>query len=309
MVAMQSFPSRPLLRRVRTSGVVLLGFWAAIAACAAPGQERDAARDDAGHPLPVGVAAARIVSLGPATTELLFAIGAGDRVVGRTVWDTYPPVATHVPSVGDPFPPNLEVIVALDPDLVVFYASPANAPAIERLDQMGIASISVRMDKLESVSRAARWFGALTGLEPRADSLASRFERRLDSLEHLSWTERPAGVVLTWDNPPIVIGAGSFLSELLTLAGARNAFGDIPDASPTVNIENIVARNPDFFLLTGGPVQPEWATRPEWEAVPAVRDGRFVRVEGTEFSWPSLRAIEAVARLTEAVAPYRGANP
>lgn len=307
MVAMQSTSIRPELVATRPPGVCF--FWllvgAALLGCDAPATPGANQVDDTGRTVALATPARRIVSLGPSTTELLFAIGAGDRVVGRTDWDTYPPEAAAVPSVGDAFPPNLEVILAREPDLVVFYASEANAQAIDRLEALGIATISLRMDRLESVPRAARWFGRLTGLESRADSLASRFESQLDSLGHLAWTDRPRGVVLTWDNPPIVIGAGSFLSEMLELAGTRNAFADIPDASPTVSIETIVDRDPDFFLLTGGPSRPEWAARPEWRAVEAVREGRFVHVEGTEFSWPSLRAVSAVKHLIDVVASYR----
>ena len=306
MVVMRSNPVH-----TRSTPAVRGRWWCllVLAACAAPPPETDAVVDDAGRTVTLAGPATRIVSLAPPTTEMLFAIGAGDRLVGRTVWDTDPPEAEAVPSVGDAFPPNLEVILAQNPDLVVFYASEANATAVDRLDRLGIASISIRMDRLESVSRAARRLGRLTGLEVRAERLARQFERSLDSLAAIAWSARPVGVVLTWDNPPIVIGAGSFLSELLALAGARNAFADIPDASPTVTVETIVARDPDFFLLIGGPAVPEWAARPEWQVVEAVREGHFVRLAGTEFSWPSFRAIDAVDRLTRALAAYRDGWP
>ena len=216
MEAMQSWSHRLLPVTLPRAGDVSWCLFVAVAACSSPPADSPGGlTDDANRVVALARPAARIVSLGPGTTELLFAIGAGERMVGRTVWDTYPPAAERVPTVGDAFPPNLEVILARQPDLVVFYASEGNLPTIERLERLGIATVSVRLDRLESVPRAARWLGRLTGLEERAEALAARFERRLDSLSGLTWAGRPVGVVLTWDNPPIVIGGGSFLSELL----------------------------------------------------------------------------------------------
>ncbi len=269
---------------------------ALLALACADGREGTTVVDHAGHPVRLAAPPQRIVSLSPSLTELLFALGEGERLVGRTRWSAYPPEAQAVPSVGDGLDPNLEVVVARRPDLVVFYHTTANAPAIARLDDLGIASLSVRLDRLDDVAPAARLLGRMAGDTIRADSLADAFQRDLDGWRARSLEHRVAVLLLAWDAPPIVIGGGSFLSEMVRLAGGRNVFDDLPQPSATVSIEAIAARVPDIVLLVNES-EPTIVGRPEWETVRAVRERRFVRVHGSEFSWPSLRAREAIAKL------------
>jgi iron complex transport system substrate-binding protein len=254
--------------------------------------------DDAGRTVALEHPAERIVSLSPSTTELLFAIGAGGRVVGRTQWCEDPPEALTLPSVGDGLDPNLELILALRPDLVVFYQSGSNAPAIERLDALGIATVSARLDRLEDVPRVARMLGQLTGAEARAAAVSESLQVQLEALSSPRPMAPPRVVLLTWDAPPIVIGAGSFLSELIRLAGGENVFDDLPQPSAPVTIEAIVARQPDLVLLVGED-EPDFLRRPEWQVVQAVRERRFAVASGTQFSWPSLRSPAAVRQLRE----------
>lgn len=246
---------------------------------------------------------ARIVSLAPASTELLFALGAGPQVVGRTRWGVDPPEAEAVPSVGDGLEPNVEAVAGRRPDLVVFYQSPANAAAMEQLAQLGIRIVAIRMDRLEDVIDAARELGHATGHAARADSLADGFAAALDSARADSGAgPRRSVLILSWDQPPIIIGGGSFQSQLVDLAGARNVFGELTRPSAQVSIETIAARDPDIVLVIGGGTgTPDWAERPEWKVVRAVRERRFARVEGTAFSHPSFRALDAARLLRRAL--------
>ncbi len=257
--------------------------------------------DDAGRAVRLERTARRIVSLSPSTTELLFAIGAGDRVVGRTRWCVDPPEARDVPSVGDGLDPNVEMIVARRPDLVVFYRSAMNAAAIEQLDRLGIATASVQLDGLADLSRAALLLGRLTGDSARADSLVQVFRRELAAVSIAPSDDAPTVLLLAWDNPPITIGAASFLSEIVGRAGARNVFGDIGQPSGGVSLEAIAARGPDVVLLTEGEERPAFAQRPEWQVVDAVREGRFILASGTEFAHPSFRAARAISALRAAL--------
>jgi len=289
----------------RAVGFFVPAFLALLPACTrAHETNRDALVDDIGHELTLSAPAERVVSLSPAITEVLFAIGAGDRLVGRTQWDVYPPEAKRVPSVGEGLPPNVEVVVATRPDLVLFYAASANAAAIEQLDGIGIPTFSLRVDSLASVATIARQLGVLTGHSSEGEDLATRFRARLDSAsQHVSGLRRTSVVILVWDNPPIVIGGGSFLSELVALAGGQNVFADIVSPSATVSIEAIAQRDPNLVLITGDS-EPGFLTRSEWQAVSAVAADRIVLVSGSEFSWPSPRAFQAVAKLEESFAEY-----
>jgi iron complex transport system substrate-binding protein len=276
---------------------------AVLLACS--GRERKGAGslvDDTGRPVALAQPPTRIVSLAPGHTELLFAIGAGDKVVGRTRWCDYPAAVAAIPSVGDGLDPNVESILSRDPDLVVFYASAANEAAIARLEQLGVATVSLLTDDLDDLMRAAELLGALTGHKQTSDSLIDWLQSEIASLRATRpGGSRPTALVVAWDNPPIVIGSTSFLSQIVELAGARNAFYDVDRPSLTVSMETIVQRDADVVLIASDSGIPAWADRPEWRTVPAVRDRRFIVVHGTEFSRPSFRAPAAIRRVRAAL--------
>jgi iron complex transport system substrate-binding protein len=261
----------------------------------APSQEGVVVTDDAGRRVGLATPAQRVASLLPSFTELLFAIGAGDRLVGRTAWCDYPPEALRVPSVGDGMPPNVEAVAARHPDLVVLYRSGPNVTAAEQLERLGIKTVLLDLNRLEDLGPAARRLGVLTGRATAADSLA----RVMEGLASRPPAPGPRSLVfIVWDNPPIVIGAGSYLDQLTSLAGARNVFHDIGSPSAQVSIETIVARDPDFVaVLSDSAVPPSYAGRPEWRAIRAVRARRFLFLPGQLFGRPGPRIAEAVREL------------
>jgi ABC-type Fe3+-hydroxamate transport system substrate-binding protein len=242
-----------------------------------------------------GRPAQRIISLLPSFTEILFAIGAGDRVVGRTQWCDYPPAALAVPSVGEGLPPNIEAVMARRPDLVVLYNAGPNVTAAKQLERVGIHTVLIDLNRLEDLGPATRTLGRLTGFEVVAESLATV----LDSL-----AGRPPPVSTTslafvvWDNPPIIIGHGSYLDQLAAQAGARNVFSDVAAPSAQVSLETIVARDPQWIaVLSDSAAPPGFAKRREWRAVRAVRDGHFLLLPGSSFGRPGPRSGEAIQQL------------
>ena len=261
--------------------------------------------DDARDTVRLDRPASRVVSLVPASTELLFAIGAGTQVVGRTRWCDYPAAAARVPDVGDGIQPNLEAILAQRPDLVVMYQSGSNAEAAGRLREMGIPVVQLRTDLLESVGRHAILLGQLTGHRDEGDSLAQEFSAALMAATvsvHPSRAapKRQTVFVPTWDQPLITIGSGSFLDELITRAGGVNVFHDLPAPSAPVSLEAVAARDPDLILTTST-AEPAFAGRPEWQVLRAVRERRFVRIHGSEFDRPGPRSPAAITALTAAL--------
>jgi iron complex transport system substrate-binding protein len=259
--------------------------------------------DDAQDTLRLAAPARRIVSLIPATTELLFAIGADSAVVGRTHYCDYPAEASSVPDLGDGIRPSIEAVIARKPDLVLLYNSGQNAGVAGRLRELGIPAIRINTDALGSVPRVAQMLGKLTGHERAADSLTAVFDTALRSATISPGPHRPKVLLLVWEQPPMTIGRGSFLNELLERAGGENLFGDVQGTDGVVSIEAVAARNPDMIFTTAeGPAA--FATRPEWQVVRAVRDRRFLRVNGSEFNRPSPRSPQAIrelrAKLSEA---------
>ena len=256
------------------------------------------------HGTPAGraaPAATRIVSLVPSVTELLFALGAGDRLVGRTVYCRYPPAALAVPSVGDGLNPSVEAIVARHPDLVLLYRSPQTETAARQLESLHISTMLLRDDRVDDVARLARVLGRAAGRAEAGDSIG----RVLDAFLAAPLPSPRASVAyVVWDAPPIVIGRGSFLDELAARAGLTNVFTDLGTPSATVSLETIAARDPDWIALVRDSLNaapPAWAARREWRAIRAVRDGHFLILPAELFGQPSPRAAEAVAFLRRLV--------
>ena len=272
----------------------------ALAACGAPSTGSRGTLvvvDDAGDSVAVRVPARRVASLIPATTELLFAIGAGSTVVGRTQWCDYPREALRVTDLGPGINPNLEAVLAVEPDLVVLYNSAQHAAVAQRLRALGIPALRLNTDALADVGRVGRLLGRLTGHGRGADSMTAAFDTALAAATADGHRERrPRVLILVWAQPPMTLGRGSFLSELVERAGGDNVFGDIASSSAPVSIEAVSARNPDLILTAAGTVGV--AERPEWRGVRAVRERRFLRISGTEYDRPGPRSPGAIRQLS-----------
>jgi ABC-type Fe3+-hydroxamate transport system substrate-binding protein len=252
--------------------------------------------DDAGDTVAVRVPVGRVASLIPAATELLFAVGAGGTVVGRTAWCDYPSEAATVASLGDGINPNLEAILARKPDLVILYNSAQHASPARRLRELGIPALRLNTDALSDVGRLAHLFGRLTGHRREADSVRAVFDTALPAASRPRDAAGPKVLLLVWEQPPMTIGRGSFLNDLVERAGGRNLFADVAASAGVVSIEAVAVRDPDFILTTAaGP--SGFADRPEWQVVPAVRQRRFLHVTGSEFNRPSPRAPAAIREL------------
>ena len=260
-------------------------------------------RDDFGDTIVFARAPQRIVSLNPATTELFFALGAGGRLVGRPRYDLYPAAALAVPDLGNGMRPNLEVVLGARPDLVVLYASNENRDAATRLRAAGVPTLTLRIDSIAQFRRAVVTLGRVLGDTMAARTLVDSVDRTLARVRTATQgAVRPATFWKAWDSPVIAIGGGSFLTELVDIAGGRNIYGDDPRPSLDVTIEDVVRRDPDVVLAG-----PESATRmraaPAWRALRAVREGRVLIVDTTLVGRPGVRLGEAAVSLARLLHP------
>jgi iron complex transport system substrate-binding protein len=282
---------------LRTAPVAFVGLLS-VAACSAPqSSPRPALTDDFGDSVVVGRIPRRIISLNPTTTEIAFAIGAGDRLVGRTHWDLYPPAAREVPDLGSGIRPNVEAVLGARPDLVLLYASIDNRVAASRLRAAGINTLSLKIDHIDDFHRAVRLIGRLVGDSARAAAVSDSVARTLARVQRATATlPRPTVFWHIWDAPLITIGHGSYMDELITIAGGRNVYGDMAAVSPTVGIEDVLRRNPRY-IITG----PEGAAKinadPRWAVAPAVREGRVLVVDTAVVGRPAVRLGEAAAAI------------
>lgn len=279
----------------------------ALLACTSPAHERARPQgrivevDDFGDTLRVPVRPPqRIVSLNPTTTEIVFAVGAGPRLVGRSQWDSWPDSARFVPDLGPAVRPNVEAALGAHPDLVLLYASADDRPAASRLRAAGVAVVALRIDRIGDFRRATRDIGALLGDSARAAAVVDSVDATLARVRAATrGLPRPTVFMPTWEDPVIAIGGGSFLNEIIDIAGGRNVYADLAAPSPTVSLEDVVARDPDVVLAS-----PEGRARlladPRWRAVRAVREGRVFAYDTTVVGRPSVvlgKAAVSIARL------------
>jgi ABC-type Fe3+-hydroxamate transport system substrate-binding protein len=259
--------------------------------------------DDFGQRVSLAAPPHRIVSLNPTTTELLFAIGAGDRLVGRSAWDVFPDSARLVPSVGDAIRPNVEAVLGAHPDFVVLYASQDNRPAYDALRDAGIATAAFKIDSIAQFARDTRLLGRLTGDSARAALTVDTLEATLRRVRAATAPlPHPSVFLHAWDKPIIAIGGGSFMSELIDIAGGRNIYADSPLPSLTVTLEDVVRRNPDVVLAT--PIAaPTLRASTTWRALPAVRAGRVLVYDTSTFGRPSVSMGAAAVSLAELLHP------
>lgn len=287
-----------------TGGFLLTRCWVLVAiaavACGSPRSPASpvssAVIDDFGDT--IGVAqATRIVSLNPTSTEILYALGAGPKLVGRGQYDLWPDTAKRLPDLGPGIRPNVEALIAARPDLVLLYASSDNRPAARQLRGAGIRTAAFRVDSIAQFERLARLLGRLVGDSAGGALLADTVRRTLDSVRALTrQLSRPRVVLPTWEQPLIVIGGGSFLSELVTIAGGENVYDSLPSPSPTVTFEDVVRQDPDAVLL--GPERGALIRlNPRWRALRAVRNGRVLIMDTSRVLRPAVRLGEGAVSL------------
>lgn len=259
--------------------------------------------DDFGDSVKPGFRPTRIVSLNPSTTEIIFALGAGGRLIGRTKYDLWPDSARLIPALGDAIRPNVEAVLGKKPDLVVLYASEDNRAAAERFRAAGVSTVSLKIDSIAEFRRSVLMLGAIVGAPERARLVVDSVDRTLTRVRAATaGLRRPTVFWHVWDAPLITIGAGSFMNELVEIAGGRNVYSDLAAPSPAVSLEDVSKRNPEF-ILAGPTGAAQLAADPRWRIVEASRAGRVLTVDTTLVARPSVRLGEAALSLARLLHP------
>ncbi len=287
------------LRIITRLALVLL----ALSACRTESIAPATFTDDFGDAISVGIPPKRIVSLNPATTDLLFALGAGKRLVGRTHWDFYPDSAQLVADMGSGLRPNVEVVLSTHPDLVLLYASNDNRMAAAEFRAAGVRTLSLKIDHIGDFHKAARMIGRIIGDSARGAAVSDSVKKTLDRVRvATSGLKKPRIFWHIWDSPLITIGSGSYMNELVEIAGAENIYGDMSDPSPTVSIEDVLKRDPDF-IVTGPEGKPKIKSDPNWASSRAVRTGKILVADTSLVGRPSVRLGEAAVHLANLLHP------
>jgi iron complex transport system substrate-binding protein len=302
---------------VVSAGLAALALAASVAVAVAAAAGTPATRtvgDDLGRAVAVRPPPLRIVSLTPGATEMLFSAGAEAQLIATVEYSEEPPAARRVPRIGDVAAVDMERLVALHPDVVVAWPAGGNPAQRQKIAALGIAVYEQQVLRLADLPSSVRRLGVLAGTAPAAARTAHELEARLAALERTygarSGQARPAVLLQVWNRPIYTVGGQHLMSDALAICGARNVFADLPEAGPVVDIEAVIARNPDI-IIAAAPRGEGAAWLADWKrfgSLKAVRGGRLVAFENQALSRLGPSVIDATEELCRTIARVSRGN-
>ena len=236
----------------------------------------------------------RIVTLAPNLTELVFAVGAGAKLVGVSAWSDHPAEATDLPVVGDAFTVDQEQLAMLNPDLLLVWESGTPAHAVDELRKAGYKVEQIRTRGLADISQAMLRIGELTGQSSEARAAADSFRDDLSRLREMNAGRESISVFYQVSARPLyTVNREHYVSELIEICGGRNVFDDLVDLAPAISVEAVVDRNPEVMLASTDAGDDGFA---EWQRWPAISANLY----GNLFLLPADEIARATPRLTVA---------
>lgn len=254
----------------------------------------------------------RIISLSPSTTETLFAIGAGDQIVGVTTYCDYPAEASTKERIGgfSAKTISIETIISMNPDLVIAGIS-AHQPIADILKEAGIAVLSVEPRSIEEIKALIKELAIITGHEKQGDSLLENINSRISAinvkLKSLDEGEKVRVFYEVWDAPLMTAGPDSFTGQMISLAGGINIFSDVSGDYPQVSSEELISRNPQVILSSdthGDKLSIEaMGEREGWKSIDAYKNNKIILLDGNIVSRAGPRVIDAIEIISKSLYP------
>jgi iron complex transport system substrate-binding protein len=302
------------MTRLRKSALAvrrILIAWAALGWFGAS-QAEAVVTDDAGSTVALARPASRIVSLAPHVTELLFAAGAGDKVVAAVEFSNYPDAARRLPRIGSSAAFDLERIAALRPDLAIAWGSGNPPGQLAQLRRLGIPVFVSEPRRLEDIPASLRQIGRLAGASSSAEQAAQAFERRQAELAAAQAGKRPVTVFYEiWNQPLMTIGGGHLISAVMSLCGGRNVFASLGQPAAAVEREAVLAANPEAIVASGmDAARPEWLDEwRRWPQLQAVKQGNLFFVPPDLLQRHTPRILDGATQLCAALDTARARAP
>jgi iron complex transport system substrate-binding protein len=288
-------------------------FMAALLALATVGaQAAVTVVDDAGRRVTVQQPARRVISMAPHATELLFAAGGGERVVGAMNYSDYPEAAKTIPLVGSNSVIDMERVLALKPDLVVVWHSGNTARQIAQIAATGVPVFHSEPRKLGQVADNIERLGQLLGTQATASAAASVLRTRLAGLE-ARYGKRPPVTVFyqIWDQPLYTLNDAQIASDAIRLCGGRNVFGALNVVAPEVSVEAVLAADPEAIMAgkRHDPANPGLKLWQPYKSMTAVKRGNLLTVNGELLTRPGPRVVDGAEQLCAAFEAVRQRRP
>ena len=262
-------------------------------------------KDELGRSVEVPDHPHRVVCLAPSVVDIVYSLGAGEDVVAISDFTKHPKEALQKPSVGLPLNPSMETILALHPDLVLGSGDMNTLESTGHLQRLGIPVFIVDPHGIEGIYASILRLGWALNREPDANTLVARLRTRVDAVKaRVSGKPKVRVFMAIWYDPVMTIGKRAFISELIDAAGGRSVTDDIAQEWPEVSLETIVTRQPDALLLMSGSNNTlgELKTRPGWEHLKAVREGRVYYTD-ERIQYPSPIAFDVLEDLAKQFHP------
>ncbi len=252
-----------------------------------------AVHDGAGLTVTVSAPVRRVAALISSTIDIIVALGAADRIVARTRYDTASAVAKAA-NVGGGIDPSVEILLAARPDLFIAWNGQANTAVVSRMRALGVPVYLVDTKDTTALFATIRDLGALLGLSARSGTAANALRNDLRAIAAQRARRPRVSAVYVISRAPVIISAAtSYMAELISVAGGDNPFRDVPGEFPTLSLESFIARDPDVVIIgrgAGGISQLErLRASPGWRDMRAVRSGAVIEVDGEQWGRPTLR--------------------
>ncbi|HEX7071550.1 MAG TPA: cobalamin-binding protein [Rhodothermales bacterium] len=295
---------------MRPLPLFLLPLLVACVSCGDAGRaqgERVQVVDDLGRDVQIETPIRRVVTLAPSVTEVVFAAGAGDRVVGVSTADNFPPEVRSLPQFST-YPVDFEAIVGLGPDLVLASDQVNHPQQITALERLGIPSYFLSARELDDVPDLVRRVGHLLGTDDVAERAADSLEQGMEQLAAVTSAtdERPVVLVLAGSDPLYAFGSESYVHDLVELAGGVSATGDVGTSTPVLSDEFVLRAKPDVIVGTDSiTFTPDGLLElhPTWDVVPAVANGRVYAIDPDLIYRPGPRLLDGARVLAGMIRP------
>ncbi len=251
---------------------------------------------------PESMTAERIVTLAPNLTELVFAAGAGDLLVGVSAYSDYPPEAEDIPVISDAFTVDHEALILLRPDLLLAWESGTPEHVIDELRAAGFTVEAIATRGLDDVPRALARIGELTGKSDQANSAAQDFRDEIEQIrEQFSGAPRITVFYQISARPLYTINSEHFIGEILNLCGGENIFAELSELAPAVSVESVIDRNPEVLLAAGDSGDRPFLDWRRWDTLAANRLGNHFVVRAAEIGRATPRLVSAALQVCESL--------
>jgi iron complex transport system substrate-binding protein len=258
--------------------------------------------DDLGHSVKIPATVERAVSLAPNLTEIVFAVGAGDRLVGVTTYCNYPAQAQEIRKIGDTINPNIETIIALKPQIVLVSTASQIETFTRQLEQQNIAVFVTNPNGLDDIYKSVEKIGELFGRQENACQVVGNMQKRVADIQAKTNTVNRVTVFLQISKEPLVtVGKATFFTDLIERAGGISLTKDVATAYPRLSKETALALNPEAIILSDSEDNRE--PNDVFKNSPAVKNGKVFRVDADILSRPAPRIVDALELIARDLHP------